>query len=92
MNQQQSQHRHHDVDRLGQVNAAKHDAGIGLGWPQREFHALAAVQPDADGVGQGFEGSLLQHGFILRLLVSVMPDLIRHPEPLEKTGFRLSPE
>jgi len=22
----------------------------------------------------------------------VMPDLIRHPEALEKTGFRLSPE
>jgi hypothetical protein len=23
---------------------------------------------------------------------SVMPDLIRHPETLENTGFRLSPE
>jgi hypothetical protein len=23
---------------------------------------------------------------------AVMPDLIRHPEPLEFTGFRLSPE
>jgi len=27
-----------------------------------------------------------------KLLLVRMPDLIRHPEPLEKTGFRLLPE
>jgi len=29
---------------------------------------------------------------VYKIRYSVMPDLIRHPEPLEKTGFRLSPE
>jgi hypothetical protein len=30
-------------------------------------------------------------GFVKSLLI-VMPDLIRHPEPIEFTGFRLPPE
>jgi len=29
---------------------------------------------------------------LITVCQSVMPDLIRHPEGLEKTGFRLSPE
>jgi hypothetical protein len=29
---------------------------------------------------------------IVKSLQSVMPDLIRHPEHTEDTGFRLSPE
>jgi len=30
--------------------------------------------------------------FVHKFNPVVMPDLIRHPEALEKTGFRLSPE
>jgi len=29
---------------------------------------------------------------VVKSLLIVMPDLIRHPEPIEFTGFRLPPE
>ncbi len=37
------------------------------GWrrPQRQLDPLAAVQPHADGAGEGLEGALLEHGAIL---------------------------
>jgi hypothetical protein len=31
-------------------------------------------------------------GGLAKSLIFVMPDLIRHPENIEVTGFRLSPE
>ena len=51
-----------DVHRLRQIDAPEHDAGVGRRWPQRQLDPLAAVQTDADGRGQGFEGSLGKHG------------------------------
>ena len=57
--------RHRDVDRDGQVDAAEHDAGVRLGRAQRQLDPLAAVQADAHGLGQGLEGSLLEHVTIL---------------------------
>ena len=50
---------------IGQVDAPEHDAGVRLGRPQRQLHPLAAVQADADRLGQGLEGSLLEHAAIL---------------------------
>ena len=58
--------RHRDIDRLRQVDSAEHDARIGRGRPQRELHALTAVQAHANGAGNGFERSLWQHGLHFR--------------------------
>ena len=49
-----------DVDRLRQVDAAKHDAGVGRRRAQRQLDPLAAVHADADGAGHGLEGALLR--------------------------------
>ena len=53
---------------MRQVDAPEHDAGIGRRRSQRDLDALAAVQADADGVGEGFEGSLFKHEVILPVL------------------------
>jgi len=53
---------HGDVHRHGQIDAAEHDAGVGRGRPQRQFDALAAVNPDANRAGDGFERALSEHG------------------------------
>jgi len=51
---------------------------------------------DFKGSMQGTINSIYDRRFYLvsvhKFSCSVMPDLIRHPEPFEKTGFRLSPE
>jgi hypothetical protein len=39
-----------------------------------------------------FQGTNINLDLIVKSLKTVMPDLIRHPEVLEFTGFRLSPE
>jgi hypothetical protein len=48
-------------------------------------------------VGRGKTGSRrkipsTKHDELVKSLETVMPDLIRHPEFYEFTGFRLSPE
>jgi len=53
---------HGDVGHLGQVDPAEHDARVGRGRAQGDFDALAAVQANAYGAGQGLQGALLQHG------------------------------
>lgn len=55
-----------DVNRPRQVDAAENNARVHGRRPQREFHALAPVQPDADGAGQRFQGALRNHAAILR--------------------------
>jgi hypothetical protein len=57
--------RDRNVYRLGQIHAAKDDAGIGRSRTQGQLHPLATVQAHANGAGQGFESSLLQHVLIL---------------------------
>ena len=44
--------RDRNVHRNRQVDAPEHDAGVGLRRPQRQLDPLAAVQADADGMGQ----------------------------------------
>ena len=51
-----------------EVDAAKHDAGIGRGRAQREFDLAARVQPDAGRAHQFFDGSLFEHGAIISAL------------------------
>ena len=43
------------------IDAAKADAGVGRRRAQRQLDALAAVQANADGLGQGLEGALPEH-------------------------------
>ena len=57
--------RHLDVHRQRQINAPEHDARVRLRRAQRDLDALTTVQANANGTGQGFEGSLLQHLLIL---------------------------
>ena len=42
-----------NIHRLGQINAAEHDAGIRLRRPQHQLNTLATVQANPDGTGQG---------------------------------------
>ena len=60
--------RDRNIHRLGQIDAPKDDTGIGHGRTQRQLNALTTVQPDADSLGQGFEGSLRDHGPNFRFL------------------------
>ena len=62
--------RHRNLHHLRQIDAPEHDAGVGRCRAQRDFHALSAVQADAYGVGEGFEGSLFEHRVILVRLFS----------------------
>jgi hypothetical protein len=54
-----------NLDRLGQVDPAKDDAGIGRCRAQGQLDTLPAVQSDADRLGQGFEGALRNHRSIV---------------------------
>jgi len=51
-----------DVDRLCQVDAAEHDAGVGRRGTQREIDLLAGVQAYACRADQVLEGALFDHG------------------------------
>jgi len=42
---------HRNVHRLRQVDAAEHDAGVGLGRAQGQLHPVSAVEAHADGLG-----------------------------------------
>lgn len=53
------------IDRLRQVHPTEHNARIRLSGAQRHFDPLATVQPHADGTGDSFDGTLLEHGLIL---------------------------
>ncbi|MNT05106.1 hypothetical protein D3C72_1397150 [compost metagenome] len=58
---------HRNIHRLGQIDTAKHDAGIGLRGTQGQLDTLATVQSNAYGAGQRFDGTLLKHNpLILR--------------------------
>ena len=54
---------HGDGDGRGQVGAPEHDARVHGRRAQRQLNALAAVQANACGVDDGFEGALRKHGF-----------------------------
>ena len=53
--------RDRDLDRLGQVDAPKHNAAVGRCRTQRDLDTLAAMQTHANGAGEGLQGALLQH-------------------------------
>ena len=53
--------RHWDVHGIGQINAPKDNACIRLRRAQCELYTLAAVQSNADSVGQGLDRALLKH-------------------------------
>ena len=59
------QRRDRNLHRCGQVNAPKHNPGVGLRRTQRQLDPLPAVQTHTDGVGQGLERTLLDHRLIL---------------------------
>ena len=50
-----------NVDRLGQVDAAEHDAGVRQRGPQRQLDPLTAVQADADGARERLQSALRKH-------------------------------
>ena len=54
-----------DVHRPRQVDAAKHDAGVGRRGPNRELDLLAAVHAHADRAGERLQGALRQHDAIV---------------------------
>ncbi|MOA06272.1 hypothetical protein D3C78_1259030 [compost metagenome] len=70
-----------DIDRLGQIDAPKHNARVGGSGAQGQLHALAAVQAHAHSTGNGLEGALLQH---MRILSS--PAMSR-PPPGHRHGY-----
>ena len=53
---------------MRQIDPAKHNTRIRCRWAKRQFNPLAAVQADAYGFGEGFEGSLSEHVDILNFL------------------------
>ena len=54
-----------DIDRLRQIDAPKHDAGIGRGRTQRQIDLFAGMQSDAGGADDVFERALLDHELTL---------------------------
>jgi len=51
-----------NLDGRIEVNAREDDAGACGCRAQRQRHLTARVQPDADGLDEGLDGALFQHG------------------------------
>jgi hypothetical protein len=56
---------HRNIDRLGQVNATKHNTCVRSSRAQAQLDTLAAMYTNAGSFDDRFDGSLQQHSVIL---------------------------